>query len=151
MTLTDEVISTLIEQIMGVLGSSISEEQITALLKRLDSFGYTVTEDDVFSICFSVQKVTQSIKNECNIQEIPDEHSCAVIDMVCGEFLNVLYGAGKLALDTLDLDGAVTSVSLGNTKVTFENGTSDEGKFFTLIGGLNARRGELICCRKLRW
>lgn len=151
MALTDEVISTLTEQIMGVLGSSISEELIQALLKRLASFGYVVTEDDVFSVCFSVQKVIQSIKNDCNIQEIPAEHSCAVVDTVCGEFLSVMYSTGKLALNNLDLDGAVTSVSLGDTKVTFENGTSNDAKFFTLVGKLTARKGELVCCRKLRW
>ena len=147
MTLSDEVISTLTAEITKIYESNLTE----SVLKRLDSFGYTSTQDDVFVIGFSVQKVENSIKNECNISNIPEGLICAAVDMVCGEILRVKYSTGKLTLDDLDLDGVIASVSAGDTSVSFDKTTSDDVKFNALLQMLTDRKGDLVCYRRIRW
>lgn len=148
MALTDETISTLTESITKVYESDLTE----LVLKRLDSFGYVTTMSDAFCIGFGVQKVENSIKNDCNVTEVPEGLRNIAVDMVCGEVLDVLYRSGKLSLDELDLDGAVASVSAGDTSVSFDNTTSDVGKFTTLLQSLqNNGRGDFACYRMLKW
>ena len=148
MALSEETISTLTEAITKVYESDL----IGLVLKRLDSFGYEPLETDVFCIGFSVQKVENSIKNDCNVAEVPEGLTNIAVDMVCGEVLGTLYRTGKLSIDSLDLDGAITSVSAGDTSVSFDNNTSDDGKFTALLQMLqNSGRGDFACYRKIRW
>ena len=148
MALSSEAISTLTTEITKIYESSLTE----LVLKRLDSFGYAATEEDAFRVAFSVQKVENSIKNDCNISDIPESLVNVAVNMVCGEFLNVQYRTGRLTLDNLDLDGAIASVSAGDTSVSFDNNTSDESKFITLLEIMqNNGRGEFVCYRKIRW
>lgn len=148
MALTDETISALTEAITKVYKSNLTE----LVLKRLDSFGYEPTEADTFCIGFSVQKIENSIKNDCNVVEVPEGLTNIAVDMVCGEVLDTLYRTGKLSLDNLDLDGAIASVSAGDTSVSFDNNTSDDGKFTTFLQLLqNNGRGDFECYRKIRW
>ena len=148
MALTDETISTLTEAISKIIESSLTEP----VLKRLDSLGYEATEKDDFIIGFSVQKVENSIKNDCNVSEIPEGLMNIAVDMVCGEVLSVKYRSGQLELSSLDLDGAIASVTVGGASVSFDNNTSDEGKFDTLVSLLtNGGRGEFACYRRIKW
>lgn len=149
MALSEETISTLTIAISQIYESGLTE----LVLKRLDSFGYTPSEDDVFCIAFSVQKVENSIKNDCNVTELPEKLTNIAVDMVCGEVLGSLYRTGKLSLDGMNLDGAIASVSLGDTTVSFDNTTTNsEGKFTTLLQLLSeSGRGEFACYRTLKW
>ena len=148
MVLTDETISTLTEAVNKIIESSLTEP----VLKRLDSFGYEPTENDAFVIGFSVQKVENSIKNDCNVSEIPEGLMNIAVDMVCGEVLSTKYRTGQLELSSLDLDGAISSVTVGGATVSFDKGTSDVGKFDTLVSLLvNSGRGEFTCYRKIRF
>ena len=148
MALTDETISTLTEAISKIIESSLTE----SVLKRLDSLGYEVTENDAFAIGFGVQKVENSIKNDCNVSEVPEGLMNIAVDMVCGEVLSVKYKAGLLELSSLDLDGALSSVTVGGATVSFDNNTSDAAKFNTLVSLLiNGGRGEFACYRRIKW
>ena len=148
MALSNETISTLTEEISKVYESGLTE----SVLKRLDSFGYGVTMDNVFCVAFSVQKVENSIKNDCNVVDVPEGLESTAIDMVCGEILGTLYRTGKLNLSSLDLNGAIASVSAGDTSVSFDKNTSDVGKFNILLQLLmNGGRGEFACYRTVKW
>ena len=148
MALTDETISTLTEAINKIIESSLTE----SVLKRLDSFGYIPSENDVFAIGFGVQKVENIIKNDCNVTEIPEGLVCHAVDMVCGEFLSIKYRTGQLELSSLDLDGSLASVTVGGASVSFDNNTSDDGKFNALVSVLiGSGRGEFSCYRKIKW
>ena len=148
MALTDETISTLTEAINKIIESSLTE----SVLKRLDSLGYEATENDCFIIGFGVQKVENSIKNDCNVSEIPEGLMNIAVDMVCGEVLSVKYRTGQLELTSLDLDGAIASVTVGGASVSFDNNTSDAGKFDALVSLLlNGGRGEFACYRSIKW
>lgn len=148
MALTDESISMLLDAITNVYESSLTE----SVLKRLDSFGYEPTENDVFCIVFSIQTVENRIKNQCNVTKVPEGLMNIAVDMVCGEVLSVYYKTGSLHLESLDLDGALASVNVGGASVSFDNNTSDDAKFTTLIQFLsNAGRGEFACYRSIKW
>ena len=149
MALTDETISTLTETINKIIESNLTE----LVLKRLDSFGYEPTEEDAFVIGFSVQTVENRIKNDCNISEIPEGLMDTAVDMACGEILDTLYRTGKLDVGNIALDGAIASVSLGDTTVSFDNTVSDNsGTFTALINTLKGSgRGDFACYRKLKW
>ena len=99
-----------------------------------------------------MQKVENSIKNDCNVSEIPEGLMNIAVDMVCGEVLSVKYRTGQLELTSLDLDGAIASVTVGGASVSFDNNTSDVGKFDVLISLLaNSGRGEFACYRRIKW
>lgn len=152
MILDEEFIKALTEAVKNIVESSIPESFIEMVLKRLDSFCYEITEKDVFPIGFSVQKVEQTIKNECNTSELPDGLICYAVDMVCGEFLISKYKTGQLELSSLDLDGALASVNVGGASVSFDNNTSDDNKLNALISLLvNSGRGQFACYRQIKW
>ncbi len=148
--MTDEIIRTLIDTINSFMTSDLPDAFFEMVLRRLDSFGYEVTEADAFGIAFSVQKSEMNIKNDCNITEIPEGLYRTLCDMSCGDFLAVKYQTGKLALTDLDLDGAIASVSEGDTSISFDKSTTDEGKFHALVSALS-ERGNLACYRRFKW
>lgn len=150
--MSEETIRTLIDTINSYMTSNLPDALFEMILRRLESFGYEVTEADTFGIAFSVQKSESNIRIDCNITEIPEGLYPTLRDMVCGDFLAVKYQTGKLALTDLDLDGAIASVSEGDTSISFDKSTTDEGKFNTLISVLStAGRGNLACYRRFKW
>lgn len=149
MALTNETISTLLEAIAKIYESDLTE----LVLLRLDSFGYEAKETDAFVIGYSVQKVENNIKSDCNITDIPEGLTNVAVDMACGEILDTLYRTGGLDVGSIALDGAIASVSLGDATVSFDNTTSDNsGTFTALISNLKeSGRGELVCYRTVKW
>lgn len=137
--------------ILHLSESSLSGESfITDVLERLDSFGYVVKDSDAWMISFSVQKVENTIKNECNVLAVPKGLHNVAVDMVCGEFLFALKQVGKL--EDFELDQAVLKVSLGDTSVDFDSSNTPEERLNLLLNYLqNNGRGELISYRRIKW
>lgn len=149
MALTDEIKQAIITALDT---SSLSESFIEAVLKRLDSFGYEIKESDAWMMGFAMQKVENTIKNECNISEIPDGLFHTAADMSCGEFLFAKKQTGQLEIGDLDLTGAISSIKEGDTQVNFNGDESDSDKVDSLLNYLlNSGKGELVCYRKIRW
>lgn len=135
-----------------MLNSSLSESFAEAVLNRLVSFGYELKEDDGLVICFAIQKIENHIKTTCNTDTIPDGLFHVAVDMVCGEFFLGKSRSGTLELSNLDLNGAITAISEGDTSVQFATDVTDEKKFNALLEHLLfGREGDLVCYRKLRW
>ena len=148
MALTDETK----QFIITALDTSLDESFIEEVLKRLDYFGYKIKESDAWVIGFAMQKVKNTIENECNISEIPDGLFHMAVDMSCGEFLLNKKQTGQLELGDLDLTGAVSSIKEGDTQVNFNDDESDSDKVDSLLNYLlNSGKGELVCYRKIRW
>ena len=149
MALTDETKQAIITALDT---SSLSESFIETILNRLDSFGYEIKESDAWMIGFAMQKVENTIKNECNISEIPDGLFHTAVDMSCGEFLFAKKQIGQLEIGDLDLTGAISSIKEGDTQVNFNSDESDSDKVDSLLNYLlNNGKGELVCYRKIRW
>ena len=120
--------------------------------QRLNSFGIETTEADDATLVFLIAKTQQSIKNECNLSEVPDELQYVLVDWVCGDFLQTQFSLGNLELENIDLAGALASVKEGDTTVSFDNSQSDSARFESLVSALlHTGRSELLCFRKLRW
>lgn len=149
----DGMIQTVLANILTIMkNSSLSESFYEAVLKRLDSFGYSLDKDDGWVISFAMQKVENHIKNSCNTTSVPDGLFNVAVDMVCGEFLFTKKQTGNLDLSDLDLNGAITQIHEGDVTVQFASGSSDEDKFNQLLNYLlHNGEGDFVCYRKLKW
>ena len=117
--------------------------------KRLESLGYAAGDPDEWAIGFIADKVSGEIKNACNVSGVPDGLHHAVIDMICGEFLNMKKGTGQL--DGFDVEAAVKSISEGDTSVTYavaDNSITLDGLIFQLI---NCGRSQFATFRRISW
>lgn len=142
----------IIDKIITILNDTSLEDTVTAVINRLVSFGYTPVEEDSFSISFSITKSKNYILNDINHATVPDGLFEVYVDMSVGEFMNVELLTGQLKIDNLDLDGIISSVSEGDTTVSFNAEGSDESKVKSLISWLMRGKGcDLSCYRKIRW
>ena len=132
--------------------SSFTEPFFDAVLQRLVSLGYKLKENDDWILCFAMQNAENCIKNSCNVTRIPDGLFNVAVDRVCGEFLFAKKQSGQLTIDGLNLDGAIASISEGDTSVSFVAGASDDDRFNQLVNYLMTKgEGDFVCYRKLKW
>jgi len=120
--------------------------------ERLASFGYEVIESDSWMLGFTIQKVENHIKGQCNVSTIPEGLHEIAVDMVVGEFLLVKKSMGLLT--GFDLDAAVKSIQEGDTNITFAFGsgsTTPEGRLDALIGFLMHSEADFASFRCIRW
>lgn len=151
MALKDNLLNSIIPILSG---SSLSDPSfLLDVLNRLETLGYTLKETDNWMISFAVQKVEQTIKNECNVTLIPDGLYKVAVDMICGEFLFTLKNSGKL--EGFNLEAALKTVQAGDTTVTYATGQGSltpEQRLDALLSYLMTYgRGEFACYRKIKW
>ncbi len=119
------------------------------VIQRLQSLGYNVLDSDVWLINFAIDKVTWTIKNECNIPEIPDGLRYVAVDMACGEFLFAKKGSGQEL--NFDVEAAVKTIKEGDTQITY--GVADNA--ITLDGFITALKSsgmsQLVTYRRFVW
>jgi len=125
-------------------------EDVTA---RLASFSYTVTEGDSWVLGFIITKIENHIKNDCNVDAVPDGLREIVVDMVVGEFLLSKKSTGQLT--GIDISAMEKSIQEGDTTVTFAFGSGDktpEKRLDELILYLvNYGKGSFASCRCFKW
>jgi len=123
--------------------------------ERLKSFGYELQEGDEFALSFAVQKVENTIKNDCNTPSIPDGLVNIAVDMVVGEFLTAKKTFSPDSIAGLDLDIAVKQIQTGDTNTVFATGEGSltaEQKLNTFLNYLlTYGKEEFSCYRKIRW
>lgn len=123
--------------------------------ERLQSLGYTVKDSDDIAINFAMQKVENTIKNDCNISAIPDGLMNIAINMVVGEFLMSKKTFAPSDLLNFNLDAAIKQIQEGDTNISFavgEGSRTDEQRLDSFIDYLlNYGRDEFITYRRFRW
>lgn len=123
--------------------------------ERLQSFGYTLKDGDEVILNFSIQKVENTIKNDCNVFSIPDGLVNIAIDMAIGEFLTAKKTFSPNDITGLDLDFAVKQIQTGDTNTVFATGEGSltpEQRLSAFISYLlTYGRDEFSCYRKIRW
>lgn len=123
--------------------------------ERLQSIGYAVKDSDDIAINFAMQKVENTIKNDCNISAIPDGLRNIAIDMVVGEFLMSKKTFAPNDLLNFNLDSAIKQIQEGDTNISFavgEGSKTDEQRLDGFIDYLlNYGRDEFITYRRFRW
>lgn len=127
-----------------------------AVIARLASFGYEVLEADYPALRFDIDKVTWTIKNDCNVSEIPEGLAHIAVDMVCGYFLQNKKVTSPDDIESLiDFGSAVIKqIQTGDTNTVWERSgsTSSEQRFDAFCDYLiNYGRDEFSCYRRLRW
>jgi hypothetical protein len=109
----------------------------------------------VTSVIFVIDKVANTIKNACNVSNIPEGLYQVAVDMVCGEFLLAKKGSGELQGFEMDLAQAVLKqVQEGDTNVTFgvESSLSPEQRLNAAIDYLiNYGKNQFVTYRRLKW
>ena len=122
---------------------------------RLQSFGYEIQDSDDAILSFSIQKAESTIKNECNVPEVPEELRCIAVDMAVGEFLTAKKTFVPGSIAGLDLEAAVKQIQTGDTSTTFATGegsqTAEQRLNALLSYLLNYGREQFSCFRRLRW
>ena len=118
--------------------------------KRLESFGYEVTEADTWVLEFIIQKVENYIKNNCNIDTIPEGLHQIAVDMSVGEFLLNKKSTGQLT--GIDLEAAIKQIQEGDTTVAFAIDSTPEERLDNLISHLlNYGKGSFASYRCIKW
>jgi hypothetical protein len=122
---------------------------------RLTSFGYSILAEDDAMIGFCIEKVANTIKNDCNITDIPDGLYQIAIDMVCGEFLLSKKTFAPADIAGLDLDYAVKSIQRGDINTSFAVGSGSMTPEQRLDAFINYLLTYGICqfssFRRFRW
>lgn len=123
--------------------------------ERLKSFGYEWKDGDEVILTFSIQKVENTIKNDCNVSSIPDGLTNIAIDMAIGEFLTTKKTFSPDDIAGLDLDFAVKQIQEGDTNTVFAVGDGNmtpEQRLNNFINYLLTHgRDEFSCYRRIRW
>lgn len=123
--------------------------------ERLTAFGYDFKAADIPILRFAVQKAENTVKNECNLSEVPEGLYNIAVDMAVGEFLLSKKTFAPGDISGLDLDVAVKSLQVGDTNTSFavgEGSQTAEQRLDCLIGKLlNEGREQFSCYRRLRW
>ena len=123
--------------------------------ERLQSFGYTLKDGDEVILNFSIQKVENTIKNDCNVSSIPDGLVNIAVDMAIGEFLTAKKTFSPNDIAGLDLDFAVKQIQTGDTNTVFATGErslTPEQRLNAFVSYLlTYGRDEFSCYRKIRW
>lgn len=125
------------------------------LKERLQSFGYEIQEGDETILSFCIGKVEATIKNDCNVSEIPEGLVYIAIDMACGEFLTAKKTFAPDSIAGLDLTAAIKQLQEGDTNTVFATGEASQTAEQRLDSFLNwlltYGRDEFSCYRRLRW
>lgn len=122
---------------------------------RLQSFGYELQEGDEFSLNFCVQKVENTIKNDCNVPAVPEGLKNIAVDMAVGEFLTAKKTFSPNSIAGLDFDAAVKQIQTGDTNTVFAVGegslTAEQRLDNFLNYLLTYGREQFSCYRRIRW
>lgn len=123
--------------------------------ERLESLGYVLKDGDEVILTFSIQKVENTIKNDCNVPFIPDGLMNIAIDMAVGEFLTAKKTFSPDDIAGLDLDFAVKQIQEGDTNTVFATGEgclTPEQRLTSFISYLlSYGKAEFNSFRRIRW
>lgn len=123
--------------------------------ERLLALGYEFKKADEPILSFSVQKAADTVKNECNLPEVPQGLFCVAADMAVGEFLMAKKAFAPDDISGIDLDAAVKSLQIGDTSTSFTIGegtlTAEQRLDILISRLLNSGREQFSCYRRLRW
>lgn len=145
----DEMILKILNMIPN---NKYSKAFVESVINRLISFGCPPKDVDLWELSFIMLDVENRINNSCNTTSLPEGLQTVAVDMICGQFLMNRKNSGRLELSTLDLSGAITSITEGDVSISFDANSTDEQRFNQLINHLMTKgEGEFVCYRKLSW
>ena len=123
--------------------------------ERLKSFGYEFKDGDNGILAFAIEKVENTIKNDCNVCRVPKGLLNIAVDMAVGEFLRYKKTFSPEHVAGIDLNTVVKQIQAGDTSTVFavgEGSLTDEQRLDAFLDYiLNYGRAEFSCYRKIKW
>ncbi|MEG0258716.1 MAG: hypothetical protein RR595_08520 [Lysinibacillus sp.] len=125
--------------------------------ERLLSLGITLSNEpsstDGFLLSFAVNKTIDHIKNQTNLDAIPQGLENVSIDMAVGEFLFAKKSMGLLEVSSLDFEVVAKQVQDGDTNTVFavNENTTPEGRFEAFIHYLQHNEIDFVRYRVMTW
>ena len=122
------------------------------VLDFLSNIGYPVAEEE--SLVDTLLEITESsIKNQCNISEIPTELDYVVIMRTCGAFLRLKSATSDLS-STFNISAAYKKIVEGDVTVELSapDSVSPQKLVLDYIKALEEYgKREIVAFRKFRW
>lgn len=122
------------------------------VISLLNAFGVTGAEADPL-IDFVLDSVVERVKNETNLNTIPEGLKKLAVEMALGQYLSLKKNLGQL--EGFDLEAAVKQIQEGDTNTVFAIGDGSqtpEQRLDTLIARLTCDRSrEFIRFRRIQW
>ena len=126
---------------------------LEAVKERISSLGYEVQDGDEAILNFCIQKVENTVRNDCNVTAVPEGLENIAVDMAVGEFLSAKKTFSPDSIAGLDLDFVVKQIQTGDTNTVFSDGClTPEQRLDVFINHLlTYGRDEFSCYRKIKW
>ena len=131
-----------------------------SIIKRLNHFGYSATQNDWEQIDFDLNKWINYALNYCNINTVPEIVEPKLIDRICADFLYAKKNTGTMTNDedgnvSVNYDAVIKSIKEGDTQITYAVGTDEatgEDRYNSFIKSLERGLDKwLTPHRRLRW
>lgn len=123
----------------------ITSKQVANKLKLL---GYNILDGENEILEILIDEVRDYILNYCNIKEVPAELNSVWTNLVCQKYLQ-----NKLALGDMEgvENGNISSISEGETSISYDNSNSSVARMQKLIDKLGKVENQLVGFRKVKW
>lgn len=121
--------------------------------QRINSFGIELDPSDDMTLAFVIDKVTNHVKNQTNLNEVPPGLHEIAVDMAVGDFLFTKKSMGLLAMDSLNFELIEKRIQDGDTTVDYaiDANNTPEAKFEHLLMSLKHNEADFLRYRVLLW
>ena len=116
------------------------------VIGRLADLGFDVISEQP-ALVYAIEYTRETILNDINRDEIPEGLKMTFIDMSCGNYLKNMKATGQIDISS---SGKVSSITEGDVTVSFDNGSSGDTSFDSLIQTLLTPR-YVARYRRLVW
>lgn len=126
-------------------------ERIVAVLTAL---GYTIQNGDQALITFLMGKTDEYIKNQCNLQEVPEGLTNCWVSLVIADFLTAKMAVGSLAgFANLNFEGMLSELKEGDTDIRWNTYAEQtpEARFKAFVKLLRSSSDQFVTYRKIKW
>jgi len=123
---------------------------LDSIIKRLIDLGCDIKEYDFNIVIYFSSKIEQEILNETNQITLPIELSYVVVERVVGEVLK--FNKQSKLFTEEEIEGIVSSLSMGDTSVSYDTNLSTEARFDSMVSELiHYGNEQIIRFRQIVW
>jgi len=123
---------------------------LDSIIKRLIDLGCDIKEYDFNIVIYFSSKIEQEILNETNHITLPTELSYVVVERVVGEVLK--FNKQSKLFTEEEIEGIVSSLSMGDTSVSYDTNLSTEARFDSMVSELiHYGNEQIIRFRQIVW
>lgn len=121
--------------------------------QRINSFGIELDPSDDMTLAFVIDKVTNHVKNQTNLNGVPLGLHEIAVDMAVGDFLFTKKSMGLLVIDSLNFDLIEKRIQDGDTTVEYavDANSTPEANFERLLMSLKHNEDDFLRYRVLLW